>query len=396
MNAEFNSKNGAKKRILIIITQSEFGGAQRFIFNFANKLRTNPDYDIKICVGADGGGEFTKAIQEMGVLIETVSALRRDLSFFGDIRAYFKIRKEVKLFNPDVLFLNSSKAGFLGAFSFIFPFRACGAKVIYRIGGWTFNDPWPDWKKRMWIILERISARWKDVIIVNSNKDREQALQLKIHPRDKIVVVHNGLDVYKMDSLTRDEARVRIFEKLSRQAGKVFQAETIIGTVSNLYPAKALENLVLAAVPFKDDNSVIFTIIGEGAERPKLEALIKEHNLEKKVFLLGQIASGSRFIPAFDIYIQSSVKEGFSWSLLEAMASKVPVIATDVGATPEIIENGKNGLLVDAGHPHQISASITKLMNDDRLRSEFAIQGHQTVLFKFNLDRMIDQVEALL
>ena len=381
---------------MIIITQSEFGGAQRFIFNLVNKLKSDPNYEIKICVGADGGGEFTKTIQEIEVPITTLPSLKRNLSFFNDVVAYFNIRKEIKSFNPDVLFLNSSKAGFLGAFSFVFPFRVCRARVIYRIGGWTFNDPWLAWEKRMWIILEKISARWKDVIIVNSRKDEEQAKFLGICPRDKIVVVHNGLDVYKVNSLARDEARLRIFEKLSRQSGKVFQAETIVGTVSNLYPAKALENFVLAAVPFRDDSSVIFVIIGEGAERPKLEALIREQGLEKNVFLLGQIASGSRFVTAFDIYIQSSVKEGFSWSLLEAMASKVPVIATDVGATSEIIENGKNGLLVDAGHPNQISASIAKLIKDDRLRSEFAIQGHQTVLFKFSLDRMIDQIESLL
>ena len=396
MDTEFNSKNNDRKRLLIIITQSEFGGAQRFIFNLVNKLKSNPNYEIKICVGADGGGEFTKAIQEIEVPITILPMLKRNLSFLNDIVAYFNIRKEIKSFNPDVLFLNSSKAGFLGAFSFVFPFRACRAKVIYRIGGWTFNDPWPTWKKRIWIILEKISTRWKDVVIVNSKRDKEQAELLGIRPRDKIVVVHNGLDVYKVNSLTRDEARLRIFEKLSRQVGKVFQVETIIGTISNLYPAKALENLVFAAVPFRSDDSVIFVIIGEGAERPKLEALIKEQGLEKKVLLLGQIASGSRFMTAFDMYIQSSVKEGFSWSLLEAMASKVPVIATDVGATSEIIENGKNGLLVDAGHPNQISVAIAKLIGDDRLRSEFSIQGHQTVLFKFNLDRMIDQIESLL
>ena len=396
MDSKFNSKNNDTKRLLIIITQSEFGGAQRFIFNLINKLKNNPNYEIKICVGADGGGEFTKAVQEIGVSITTLPMLKRNLSFLDDVVAYFRIRKEIKSFNPDALFLNSSKAGFLGAFSFVFPFRICRAKVIYRIGGWAFNDPWPEWKKRMWVILEKISARWKDIIIVNGKRDKEQAELLGIRPRDKIAVVHNGLDVYKVNSLTRDEARLRIFEKLSRQSGKVFQAEIIIGAVANFYPAKALENLILAAVPFRDDNSVIFVIIGEGGERPKLEALIKDQGLEKKVLLLGQITPGSRFMTAFDMYIQSSVKEGFSWSLLEAMASKVPVIATDVGATSEIIENGKNGLLVDAGHPNQISASIIKLINDDRLRSEFAIQGHQTVLFKFNLDRMIDQVESLL
>ena len=96
MNAEFNSKIGEKKRILIVITQSEFGGAQRFIFNFVNKLRTNVNYDIKVCVGIDGGGEFTKAIQEIGVPIVTISSLRRNLSFIGDIGGYFILRREIK------------------------------------------------------------------------------------------------------------------------------------------------------------------------------------------------------------------------------------------------------------------------------------------------------------
>src|SRR3989339_1085883 len=175
MDTEFNLKNNDKKRLLIIITQSEFGGAQRFIFNLVNKLKSDPNYEIKICVGADGGGEFTKTIQEIEVPITTLPSLKRNLSFFNDVVAYFNIRKEIKSFNPDVLFLNSSKAGFLGAFSFVFPFRVCRARVIYRIGGWTFNDPWLAWEKRMWIILEKISARWKDVIIVNSRKDEEQA-----------------------------------------------------------------------------------------------------------------------------------------------------------------------------------------------------------------------------
>ena len=118
MDTEFNLKNNDKKRLLIIITQSEFGGAQRFIFNLVNKLKSDPNYEIKICVGADGGGEFTKTIQEIEVPITTLPSLKRNLSFFNDVVAYFNIRKEIKSFNPDVLFLNSSKAGFLGAFSF--------------------------------------------------------------------------------------------------------------------------------------------------------------------------------------------------------------------------------------------------------------------------------------
>jgi len=392
-------ENINQKRVLFIITQSEMGGVQRFLYNLIPRL-DQEKYQTLVAIGSDGDGEFLKALTEKNVSRAYLSNLKRDSSPWHDIQATFEIRKLIKKFQPHILFLNSSKAGFLGSLATIFPFKLktenYKLKTIYRIGGWTFNDPWPKWKKRLWIFLERISARWKDVIIVNNRHDFQQAQQLKIKPREKLALVHNGIDAYRDDFLPPEEARLKLFEKISRYSGKIFQVKTVIGAIANFYPAKGLADLVAVAEEFKDDQSLVFLVIGEGQEREKLETLIKAKELDKKILLLGRIPDAYRFLPAFDIFILPSLKEGFPWSVLEAMSAKIPVIATKVGAIPEIIEDEKSGLLVDPASPKQIAQKIKRVIADDRLRQELAIHGHQVILFKFSLDKMVKKIEELL
>src|SRR3989344_8480126 len=220
MSTEINSLNNTetspKKRVLFVITQSEMGGAQRFLYNLLSRLDKDR-YEIMVAVSADGGGELFKLMGFLGIRANELAYLKRNVSPIKDILAVFELRKLIREFRPDTVFLNSSKAGFIGSLAAKFPARGTGRQVpsskfqvIYRIGGWSFNDPWPKWKKRFWIILEKISAKWKDVIIVNNNHDLEQARELKIKPKDKVVLVYNGLDVYKMDFLPRDKARERL------------------------------------------------------------------------------------------------------------------------------------------------------------------------------------------
>ncbi|KKU85343.1 MAG: Glycosyltransferase, group 1 family [Parcubacteria group bacterium GW2011_GWA1_47_9] len=397
MNGEINQKYSpaAPKRALFVVTQSEMGGAQRFYYNFISGLDRSK-YEILIAVGSDGGGDLLARFKENGFSVRELKFLKRDISFSNDLRALLELRRLIKNFHADTLFLNSSKAGFVGSLAARLCRKTERPKVIYRIGGWTFNDPWPQWKKRFWIILEKISARWKDVIIVNNKHDFEQAQTLKIRPKQKITLIYNGLDVYRMDFFPREEARLKLFEKISRQAGRIFQAEKIIGTIANFYPPKGLEFLVEAAEFFKNDDGIAFFVIGDGEDRQKLEGMIKEKGLEKKIFLPGRLTDAHRFLPAFDLFVLPSLKEGFPWSLIEAMAAKLPVIAAAVGAVPEIIEDGKNGIIVKPGDAAQIAAKIKEILTNDRLAQEMGIQAHQTVLFKFNAAQMNNQTEAIL
>ncbi|MBX4189887.1 glycosyltransferase, partial [Candidatus Parcubacteria bacterium] len=189
--------------------------------------------------------------------------------------------------------------------------------------------------------------------------------------------------------LSREESRMELFKRIGKSA------EHIVGTIANFYPAKNLETFIDAAALVKQDDT-IFCIIGGGAQRQKLESIIKRKNLEDKVILLGKIPNAAQYLPGLDLFVLSSSKEGFPWSVLEAMVAKLPVIATKVGAVPEIIEDGKNGYSVNVGDSSTIAQRIEELLSNELLRQQLGIQAHQTVLFKFNIDTMVREFEALL
>lgn len=387
-----NNQNGTlKKRVLFIITQSEMGGAQRFLFNFVSNLDPNK-YEIKVAMGSDGGGELLRKLVEIKIECIVLNNLKRDVSLWKDFIAVKDINNLINSFRPDSLFLLSSKAGFIGSLGSIWPKKLKSLRVIYRIGGWTFNDPWSNLIKKSWIFLEKKSSSWKDVIIVNNQNDFDQALSLHIKPKEKLVLIHNGLDPYKINFKNHEEARKFIIEKIKTTK----EPKRVIGTIANLYPAKGIEFFVKSAKHFSDNEDSIFVIIGDGKDRDKLERIIRDEGLNERVFILGQVDNASEYITAFDVFVLSSIKEGFPWVLLEAMSAKVPVIATSVGAVPEIIEDGKNGFIVPPKRPDVLAMRIKEVLNNEHLRKEFSILAHQSILFKFSSDKMIKASEELL
>lgn len=400
MGTEINPSNSIeispKKRVLFIITQSEIGGAQRFLYNLLSRLDKNR-YETLVAVGADGGSDIFKLTDSLDIKTNELAHLKRSVSPINDLLAIFEIKKLIKKFKPDTLFLLSSKAGFIGSLAAlnIEVLKYRNIRVIYRIGGWSFNDPRPKWEKLIWRLLEQLSAKWKDTIVINSKHDLEQAKTFKIKPREKTVLIYNGLDVYKMEFLPRNEARLKLFHGITK-VDLTSDTIKVIGTIANFYPTKGLKHLVEAAEHFKNKDDVVFVIVGDGQERAELENLIKQKGLQKKVILLGQIPDAHSCLLALDIFVMPSVKEGFPWVVLEAMAAKLPIVATRVGAVPEIIEDGRNGFIVEPAHSEQIVGKIQELLNNEHLRQELGIQAHQTVLFKFPLEKMVKEVESLL
>ncbi len=384
-----------KKKVLFVITQSEWGGAQRFLYNIVTYL--DPEkYEILVATGSDGGGQFLKALKKRRIETQVIASLKRSINPFYDLRAVGEIKKLIKKFQPDTLFLNSSKTGIVGSLA---SKKFMNLNVVYRIGGWSFNDPlsWPI--RQFYIWAEKYTAKFKDVIIINNSHDFEQAKQLKIIPRQKLELVYNGIDPYKLEFLNKDEAKIKLHESFPGKPGNFLHARLIVGTIANFYKTKGLEYLIKAAELVEKRysiNDLVFIIIGDGPERKSLELKIKEKGLENKVLLSGKLPDAYKYLPAFDIFVLPSVKEGFAWTILEAMSAKVPVIATNVGAAPEIIENKNNGLLVSPRGADELASALNSLANSDDMRREFAIQAHQTILHKFSFNKMMGQIESLI
>lgn len=295
-----------KKKILFLVTQSEFGGAQRFIYALISGLTRNYTRtyaEIIVAAGREGDDKngFLYALEKKGINIKRLRYLRRSVNPFFDILGLFEIKKLLKKEKPDILFLCSSKAGFLGSLAA----ENMVKKIIYRIGGWTFNDPWPRWKKRLYIWLEKKSAKYKDYIINNAESDRKQAVKLGIKPKKKILTIYNGIN--DLEFLSREKARKIL---------KLKNSDFIVGTIANDYPSKGLKYLEKAKYELRN-TSYKFIVIGKGNRF---------------------IPDAYKYLKAFDVFVLPSVKEGFPWTILEAMKAEIPIVATGVGAIPEILD----------------------------------------------------------
>ena len=364
-------------KILFVVTQSEIGGAQRYIYGISRSLSPKK-YEILVAAG-QGDGELFRKLQLAGVRSLPLKQMKRAPWPWQIILAIREIYSLLKKEKPDVLFLCSTTAGLLGSLaSFLYKLNAkrYTLKTIYRIGGWAFRDPRPFWKNWLVLLAEKLTAPLKDKIIVNSETDKELALKYKIAPAKKLVKIYNGVDVNSLDFLSREEAR----QKLQIVGDVVGDAipDKVVGCVANFYKTKGLEYLIEAAKKVIDfRNQSIFIIIGEGRQRPKLEALIKKYGLKNKVFLIGRIPDAYKYLKAFDVFVLPSLKEGFPWIILEAIAAEIPIVATKVGALPEILEDE---FLVEPKNSEILAKKISWMLEHPtktKLKQEFTSQKMQ-------------------
>lgn len=377
------------RKLLFIITKSEMGGAQRFLYELVTHLDVQK-YDILVAAG--GHGELFEKLESSGIKsarirhFSNIPGIKNLLAFLEILRAIIKAK-------PDILYLLSSEAGFTGSLAGKFYrliFWRKKPKIIYRIGGWAFKEPRNFILKMVYLWAEKISAPFKDIIVVNSEFDARLGIKHHIATREKIITIYNGLDFEKIKFLPRETAR----QLLLRTKASV--SAPLIGTIANLYKNKGLEYLIEAMSKIKGQiSNVMLLIIGEGPEREKLEKLIEKYELENTVHLAGSIPDAFQFLKAFDLFVLPSVKEGQPWAVLEAMAAARPIVATNIAGIAEMIENEKTGLLVEPTDPAYLAEAIEKMMTHPSLAHECAQNALEIVKDKFDVAEMVKKNEEL-
>jgi len=383
------------KKILYIITQSEWGGAQKNVLDLANGLKGK--YEVLVAAGLDGGGDFFNALKHADIKHIKLRWLQRSaanplVDLMGLVEIFNLIRKE----RPDIVHLHSSKAGFSGSLAA----KLLGVKVVYTVHGAVFAAAFSAPVRQFYLWLEKFSAPFKDKIICVSQNDKKVWLKYKAAPEKKLVVIHNGIDFANLKFLPKDEARGNLFS-LNPQLFEANRGSNqdlkIIGTIANFYQEKGLSYLIQAAELILKEaqfKNTLFVVIGEGMERELLEAMIKDKGLEQKFILTGKIDHAPKYLKAFDVFVLPSIKEGLPYTILEAMAAGVPIVASYVGGIPEMIENESNGFLILPKNPEMLAEKINELLKNPELAERF-VQSSQIKLRGFSLDKMIESVQNL-
>ena len=369
------------------------GGAQRFLYEFVTRLDPQK---YELLVAAGGNGELLKRLDNKRVKNISIKNFS-NIPGLKNFWAFLEIFKLIKNFKPDVLYLLSSEAGFTGSIAgscYRFFSRNKKLKIIYRIGGWAFKEPRNILVKKAYLWAEKISAPFKGLIITNSEFDRRLAIKNNIVQSDKIVTIYNGLDIDDLKFFPKEEAKKNIISKLPTTNHQL-QTTAMVGVIANLYKNKGLDYLILAIARISNDHEFNAIIIGDGPEKEKLKKLIIKNNLENKIFLIGYAADAYKYLKAFDLFVLPSVKEGQPWTILEAMAAGVPIVATNIAGIPEMIENEKSGLLVEPADPEILALAIKKMLTRPSLAQECAQNALKTVREKFSVVKMIEKNEKL-
>ncbi len=385
--------NNIKKSLLYIITQAEWGGAQRYIFDLAANLVD--EFDITVATGIDGDDqELDKRLKDYKIKRFVFKHLRREINPYHDILAIFEIARFLRQNHFDIIHLNSSKAGVIGALAnavnrFFAPLRMT-KKIIYTAHGWVYLEPLPFWRRWIYLGMEKIAARLRDATIVLSEKEKKVALRYGTAKKNSVFVIPNGIDLTALNFLSREEARKRL---------KINNDEIVIGTIANLYKTKGLEYLIEAikilniqSAGWRTISNIKTVIIGEGDERNNLQTKIKELGLENNISLSGSIPDAYKYLKAFDIFVLPSVKEGFPYTILEAMAAGLPIVATEVGAIPEILENQKTGVLMPPADSQALTEAFVSLIKNPEHAKQLGANAQEAVK-KFDLKTMIEKTK---
>jgi glycosyltransferase involved in cell wall biosynthesis len=365
------------RRVLYVITKSNWGGAQRYVYDLAVAAHERGD---EVLVAAGGDGELLSRLRARGIPTRSVRALGRDVRLLQELTAVKELTALMREFRPDVVHINSSKAGLAALAG-----RLTGVpRIIFTVHGWAWNEDRPFWQKLLLAAVYQLTLMLCHRVVVVSHAAHRQARFLPF-VQSKFVVIHNG--VHPISFTSREAARSHLLP----WASNAFW----IGTIAELHPVKGLPVLIRA---FKQFLQVAPTsqllIMGEGQDRTRLEHLIAQEHLHEQVHLVGHVPEAAALLPALDIFVLPSRSEGLAYVLLEAGQARLPVVASAVGGIPEIITDHSTGVLVPYGDVSALSKALGELHADPARSTSLADTLHATVERDFSLYTMIEHTFA--
>jgi len=370
-----------KNNILYLVTKLELGGAQKHLLDLITHLDASR-YNIFLFT-AKKGFLVSEAASIPKIQIKLSEFLERPINPLKDVFALFEIYSFIKNNNIDIVHTHSSKAGIVGRIAA----RLAGVKIIvHTVHGWSFNDFQPFLLKHLYIWLERFCALFSSKIIVVSDCDKTKGLRYLIGSPDKYAVIRYGIDLGHFLKTSHAALNKAV------TVGKPL----IVGMIACFKPQKDPEAFIrLAHLMLQDFPSVKFLLVGDGVLRKDIEKLITGLKVEKNVDLLGWREDIAQLLSVMDIFVLTSLWEGLPISVLEAMASGKPVIATDTGGVREVISEGKTGFLVQPKDIKTMAEKLKILLSDDCLRVDMGLRAREALGKQYSIDFMIQSSEII-
>jgi glycosyltransferase involved in cell wall biosynthesis len=358
-------------RILFVSTSTTVGGAEKTLFALAT-LIDHRRFPLAGVVSLKPEGHYARLLAAQGVKTSTLDLARAPRP--SDAKRLAAIIERER---PDIVHAVMYQAIQLARM----------AKPLTTVPFKLVSSPRVNYRSRsLWTLLvDRWLKTRDDLLIAESEATRGFLLKKLGYKPAKVITIRNGVDLAGWPASKIDRQKKRMELRLGA-------ADLLVGAVGRLDRQKGFATLIEAMSRLKG-SPLKCAILGDGPERPRLEALIRRHHLESSVWLLGEKGEIPSWLSAFDLYCLPSLWEGLPNSLLEAMALGLPVVASRVDGVPEAVTSGKDGLLVPPSKPAALAAALKTLAGDPAMRASLGAAAKAAVGERFTLRRMIGEYE---
>jgi glycosyltransferase involved in cell wall biosynthesis len=381
-----------KPWVVHVITKLELGGAQQNTLDTCARLdRTR--FRVALLTGPDGALDSAAArIPDLDFRI--VPDLVREISPLRDLRAWKALRDHLKSFTADgapvLVHTHSSKAGIIGrlAAGHVAARSSTAVRVVHTVHGFGHPAFASSLARRVALAAERHVAPMTDAFIVVAEANAREGRALGLFADKPVELIRSGFDVvaFRDPGMTREQAR---------QALGIPSAAPLVGVVACFKPQKAVADFLTAFAHVRAHvKDAVAVVVGDGELRVPLERLRAHLGLDATVSFLGWRDDVPRILRALDAFVLTSRWEGLPRAVVQAMAARVPVVATAADGTSDVVRDGETGVLCPIGDTDAIAAGIVRVLQAKSFAS-YLTDNAAAQVDAFDVTRMVDRLDAL-
>jgi glycosyltransferase involved in cell wall biosynthesis len=362
------------QKILFVITKSNWGGAQRYVYDIAISLHKEK-YEVVVALGGDG--ELCTRLEKEGIRYITLTTLTNDMNILRSMMSLWELIVLCKREAPHVIHLNSSKIGLFGGLSA----RLLGVpSVIFTAHSWPFNEERPIWQIYILRKLMQVAVFLSNKTICVS-KSARTTLQAPAWLEKKCLIVHNGIAPIPFKS----------YDAFYNDYSVEKKEDISLVSIGELHKSKGFD-LALTHLAELKHLSWEWHILGEGKERDALTEQIHLLKLEDRVYLHGHVPLASTYLSSFDLFFLPSRTEGLGYVAIEALQSNLPILASNAGGIPEVLRRDSGTTFITIRNSNSVSI-IEKVLRSGAL--PVADNARKRLREEFSFSHMIKQTKQV-
>lgn len=357
-----------KKRLLYLITRSDIGGAQTHVIALIKAF--SKDYEVHLATSCEGA--LTESVRDVSVSTHLLASLTRSINLFQDFQALRETQSLIREIRPDLIHAHSSKAGLIGRLAG----SLCQVPTVFTAHGWGFTPRTPLFRQIIALLSEKLSASLAEKLICVAESDCQLAKQYRLTTSYKLVTIRYGISNLPIT-----------------QANPLIEPPRLI-MVARFNEQKDQTTLIKALHCLKR-NDIHLDFVGSGPSMESSRYLAQSLGIADNISFLGDRKDVSNLLAKSQIFVLSTHYEGLPISILEAMRSGLPVVATNVNGIPEEVSHGESGLLVPPSDEQALASALEMLIDSPELRQLMGNAGRQKFLQEFTVERMITEIESV-